>query len=66
MKKKYEEGIQMYNSPELFSYSKSYVDKQFKSDEDKERYMFLKPLIHTYRAFGYFSLNQLDKAMLDY
>ena len=68
MKKKYEEGIVLYNSSELSLFTKAYsaAEKSFKNEDERIRYTFLKPMIHTYRAYGYFSLNNLDKAMADY
>lgn len=51
MKKKYKEGISAFHSLltlPLFSCSLADI----KGKAIKERYMFLKPLIHLYKAFG--------------
>lgn len=68
MKKKYEEGLEMYNSPELHSYNKqlSTSQKEELGEAERNRYEFIKPLIHLYRAYGHFCLNNLSKAMADY
>ncbi len=54
MKKKYKDALQTYESLErkdLYSYNYDMIKK----DNQKERFKFIKPLIHLYKAFGYLS-----------
>lgn len=64
MKKKHKEGVDsltnQLNKP-FFNQSLSSV-----SDEHRNKYVFLKPLLHLYRAFGFFSQSDLTSAKHDY
>lgn len=51
MKKKYKDGISTFESLLTLPTFKRDVG-EIKGKLSKERYMFLKPLIHLYKAFG--------------
>jgi hypothetical protein len=51
MKKKYKEGINTFESLMMLPNFQKRIE-DIKGRFSKERYMFLKPLIHLYKAFG--------------
>jgi hypothetical protein len=62
MKKKYKEGIDTYKSLlTLPLYKLKYP--QIKNDKSRDRYRFLKPLIHLYKAFGELCENKTENAL---
>ena len=54
MKKKYKEGLEMYEGLERRELYRFNYDG-IKKESDRERFKFIKPLIHLYKAFGYLS-----------
>jgi hypothetical protein len=54
MKKKYKDALETYQSlerKELYQHNFASIRK----DSQRERFKFIKPLIHLYKAFGYLS-----------
>lgn len=61
MKKKYKEGINTFESLlSLPSFKRDF--SEIKGKLSRERFAFLKPLIHLYKAFGELCENKTDNA----
>lgn len=61
MKKKYKDGISTFESLLTLPNFKRDIG-EIKGKLSKERYMFLKPLIHLYKAFGQLCENRTENA----
>ena len=65
MKKKYKEGVSTYkNLLGMPLYSSRY--EQISNKKSKDRYEFIKPLVHLYKAFGELSEGNQEAAKEDY